>query len=705
MTRILLSTATTPYPVQPWHDTPTDLSRQRLAKGQGIFTNEGHAHLFGVFLLAQNLSVPVAVLDHPTMENWVSEIKKGYDYIGISSLTPNMESVLEMLRQVRIHAPDTKTVVGGFVAEAIKASFSEEDYSKLIDDLVLVDGVRWLRELVGDDIHAPVRQHFLPRATTGVPRWIDKHPRGVLAPLVSALGCSRGCNFCYTTVHFGGKRHQLATAEQLRDEIKLWQNRAPGTKFVLYEEDQDREAIDELGRVLRADPEIDFSMFSLNILVSINTLSTYEDMDELAHNGVGGMFVGLESKFAQDHGYRKAVGEAKEVFDEVHRRGMRSTIGWMVGFDWHTRDVLEEDFQYLVSCQPVSAQLTRVTPYPGTPLYNKLKREDRIGPHRWEDVSFYGGGMIHEHLSEHEIMEFIRTGDERLAHTLGPSALRAIKVHFNGFERYKEYDDVHFQQIAEGHRKVLYNSYVQFAALDRYAPNGMIRKMIKELEQRWRYHFGNPPTAHKVRSKYTEIKATYATLKEKVFPLNRRIHVPPATRYQFLGSEIKDDGSLPYTKEYLNEDPNYLADMAVQNAERAVLDVALKAGEVLDDPETKLHDVVKEVRSGSAALFNDLAGQLRQEKLDTRKFLSSLQGGVSALATKVVEAGENPANGVDEEVRVAKNKLADMLEFYAKVVGGTLGLKKIATHPDLSGMVRNTIEGVKKAVKKTVGAA
>ncbi|NQU07079.1 MAG: hypothetical protein HQ583_00865, partial [Candidatus Abyssubacteria bacterium] len=90
MKNVLLSTPITPYPIQPWHDTPTDIMRQRFFKGQGIFTVEAHMHLVGPFIIAQNISAPCVVLDHPTMENWVEEIKKGYDYVGISSLTPNM---------------------------------------------------------------------------------------------------------------------------------------------------------------------------------------------------------------------------------------------------------------------------------------------------------------------------------------------------------------------------------------------------------------------------------------------------------------------------------------------------------------------------------------------------------------------------------------------------------------------------------------
>jgi len=694
MKRVLLSTPITPYPIQPWHDTPTDIMRQRFFKGQGIFTVEAHMHLVGAFIIAQNISTPAVVLDHPTMENWIEEISKGYDYVGISSLTPNLESVMEMCRMVRKYSPKSEVILGSFVAQSVGAYYPEEEWKKLVDHVVMGDGVRWFREHLGEDTEAPVRQHFLPRCAFGSVPWLDRWPPGDTSALIAAVGCDRGCDFCTTTTHFGGRRHVLVTPEQVKNEIKMWQQREPGTNIIIYEEDQDKEFIDEVGRLLREDPEIDFSQFMITILISINTLSMYDDLDELAHNNVANMFVGLESKFAPDEGYGKRVGDAKEIFHQLYARGLATMIGWMAGFDFHTRETLEEDFQYLLACEPTAAQLTRVTPYPGTPLFNRLKEEGRVKPFKWEDVSFYGGGMIHKNLYEHEIMEFIRTGDERLLHTWGPTILRFLKLHMNGYERYKEYDDKHFRQIAEYHRRRAYEAYAMIPALDRFAPNGRVRKMVKELEQRWKHHFGEPSTFMKVQSRYTEIKATLATLKEIVDPTNRHIRIPPAKRYHFFGKDIKDDGSLPYKKEYLNENPIYIRDMKIQAADQSLLGVAHAAAQVLDDPDSKLHDVADMLRSDASSLLSCLAEHLRRPNLDVQELLTDMKAGVINLIAKAVEAGENPENEIDYMVQNAKNSLATLLEHYAEALQGEIDLKRLLTHPTLTGLAKATLEAV-----------
>jgi haloalkane dehalogenase len=236
--RILLSTPTTPYPLQPWHDTPTDIMRQRFFKGQGIFTFEAHMHLVAPFIIAQNISAPATVLDHPTVDNWMEEIKKGYDIVGISALTPSFEGVMEMCRMVRTHSPKSEIVLGGFLAQSVGAYYPQEEWKKLADHLVLGDGIRWFREKLGDDVSAPVRQHFLPRCAMGTPWWVDKWPPGDTTAMIAALGCNRGCDFCTTTTHFGGQRHTMVSPQQLKDEIKMWQKRVPGTNIIIYEEDQ-----------------------------------------------------------------------------------------------------------------------------------------------------------------------------------------------------------------------------------------------------------------------------------------------------------------------------------------------------------------------------------------------------------------------------------------------------------------------------------
>jgi len=176
--------------------------------------------------------------------------------------------------------------------------------------------------------------------------------------------------------------------------------------------------------------------------------------------------------------------------------------------------------------------------------------------------------------------------------------------------------------------------------------------------------------------------------------VNRHIRIPPAKRYHYFGKDIKDDGSLPYRKEYLNQDPLYIRDMKLQAAEQSLLGVAHAVAQLLDYPDSKLHDVVEELRGDASSLLNSLAGRLREPDLDVAGFFSELNAGILDLLSKAIEAGENPENEIDFSVQNAKQNLATLLEYYASELQGGSGLKKLLTHPPLRDIAKATLEAV-----------
>src|SRR3990172_8804021 len=112
MARILFTTPTQPYPTQFCNDSLTDLTSQRFTKGQDIFTLSGHMHCHAVHILAQNISAPPRVLEFPHWEDFEEEVKKGYDYVGVSYFSNHTATVEEMCRRVKELSPRSKVVLG-----------------------------------------------------------------------------------------------------------------------------------------------------------------------------------------------------------------------------------------------------------------------------------------------------------------------------------------------------------------------------------------------------------------------------------------------------------------------------------------------------------------------------------------------------------------------------------------------------------------
>ena len=214
------------------------------------------------------------------------------------------------------------------------------------------------------------------------------------------------------------------------------------------------------------------------------------------------------------------------------------------------------------------AQVTRVTPYPGTPLYDRLKEEGRIKEFSWDTVSFFGGGHVPKNFTTHELMHLITRTDELLYETWGPSIMRQFKLDLIAYERFKDHPDPRLrEQRARLHKKKAMKLYPMIRACEQFAPNGSVRKLIKDLEARWIHHFGEPSTAQRIQSQFILAKATGEKTRNFFNDRNREIKIEPAKKYIYSGNggNGKDTGELPYRLVYLNSDRGYEWDRKVKS--------------------------------------------------------------------------------------------------------------------------------------------
>ena len=91
-----------------------DLAGDRLTRDQDIFTTTSHFHYVVLHFLAQNLASPCVVLEHPSLEDFEEELRKGYDFVGINFTLVNIVKTMQMCDVVRRVAPQTKIVLGGY---------------------------------------------------------------------------------------------------------------------------------------------------------------------------------------------------------------------------------------------------------------------------------------------------------------------------------------------------------------------------------------------------------------------------------------------------------------------------------------------------------------------------------------------------------------------------------------------------------------
>jgi radical SAM superfamily enzyme YgiQ (UPF0313 family) len=90
----------------------------------------------------------------------------------------------------------------------------------------------------------------------------------------------------------------------------------------------------------------------------------------------------------------------------IQAEGITVNGCFVLGLDRHTPDVFEEVLDFALRVPLYEVQITVLTPFPGTPLYDRLLREGRIlHPGRWDlctlfDVNFEPKNMTVQQLRD-----------------------------------------------------------------------------------------------------------------------------------------------------------------------------------------------------------------------------------------------------------------------------------------------------------------
>ncbi len=583
---ILFTTPTYPYPTLPANDSLTDATGQRFTKGDNLFTLVSHTHCFANHILAQNIEVPSILLEYPRWGDFTAEVDKGYQIIGISGYPVHIDRIKEMCLYIRKKSPQTKILLGSYAGQAFRAAHQPEEQDKYVDHVVHGEGVRFMRNMLGEeDIDRPIKQRLMPKAG-GAPPFVNPYPTGNVGFLVSGLGCPGGCDFCSTTALFDHKRKELLSPEELVEHIALYHEEFPSVRQVfVIEEDHFRypQYLHRMREFMLDHPEVleNLDWLAFGSIDHIDDYAKRYGWDALAEIGLGAIFIGVESKFAGEHGYDKRdESDAREVFNRLHSMGVRSLGAWICGWDFHNHGNMYEDLNYFVSLYPTYQQLTRLSPFPGTLLWDKLKEEGRVRDVPWEDVHFWSGAQVNTTMEPHETLNLTEYGYDLLYNTWGPSMLRRLDVTLNGYAYCMQSNNPimrkHKAKFFKKQSALIWNLLY---AMDRFAPNGPVRRRVRKIDEKYRRIIGEPTPLMQTLGKVVDGLATAYKIKDFFDPMNRNPKEEPFKKYIYSKNGAGNgNGNVPYETQWLTEPKgSQKAFMRLNEAKFALADKVLRA--------------------------------------------------------------------------------------------------------------------------------
>jgi len=362
--RVLLSGVFGPFGVDDEYgrkENIMELFHNQVTRKQDLASFRFHHRSFGLYFLAENIDAEVTVLDFPSRRRFEREVRKGYDAVGISFIAPNFVKAREMARIVRRVSPETSIILGGH-GTAI------EGVEELIDSdhVVRGEGIRGLRRILGQNLHAPIVHPSLPSSQRssiyGVP--VLGTCASLLAP---GVGCVNGCKFCCTS-HFFDREYTpfLSTGKQIFETARRIADERGNDEFFVLDEnflkDRNRamELLEEMDRHKR--------FFNFNIFSSAEAITAF-GLDNLVRLGVNYIWIGVESS-TETGNYPKNKGiDPKPLIKSLQDRGIIVLASGILCMEHHTPENIQDDIDFLVDLKADFVQFMLLTPLPVTSLY------------------------------------------------------------------------------------------------------------------------------------------------------------------------------------------------------------------------------------------------------------------------------------------------------------------------------------------------
>jgi len=227
-------------------------------------------------------------------------------------------------------------------------------------------------------------------------------------PILGAVqwtrGCGNGCEFCAIS-SFCERGVMRRPVDKVVEEIKQMPNRL----FIFHDPH------------LTSSPRYARELFKEMICQKVNkswlangTTNVLGKIDEEFLNlarkaGCLEWFVGFESvsqaALNETKKTHNKVEDFKKLIKRLHNHGMAVQGGIIFGFDEDTPDIFDLTLEKMYEFEIDIVEVNILTPYPGTPLFERLERDGRILTRDWSrynqvDVVFKPKNMTEKELFE-----------------------------------------------------------------------------------------------------------------------------------------------------------------------------------------------------------------------------------------------------------------------------------------------------------------
>ena len=228
----------------------------------------------------------------------------------------------------------------------------------------------------------------------------------------TSRGCPHHCDFCAGSLLLTDRYKQKPIAKVLAEIdaiLRIWKH-----PFLEFADDNSmvnkaywRELLPELAKHdLRWFTETDISVADdpdlLTLMRQAGCAQVLIGLESPNAIGLAGMETNNDWKFKRFPRYQEAI-------NAIQSHGITVNGCFIIGLDSHTPDIFDQVFEFVKSSGLYEVQVTILTPFPGTPLYDRLQTEGRLlEPTNWKKCTLFDVNYRPSHMTVDQLTDGFR---------------------------------------------------------------------------------------------------------------------------------------------------------------------------------------------------------------------------------------------------------------------------------------------------------
>ncbi len=326
------------------------------------------------------------------------------DLVAISVETYTARRAYQIASEYRRRG--VPVVMGGF-----HATLCPQEVQRFCESIVIGEAEQVFAELIDDYRFGVPRaiyrsKNLIENLLVSPQRDIFRGKRYLPIQLVEfSRGCKFVCDFCAIQSAYQAT-HRCRPIDRVIEEVR--RVKKPG-QMIFFIDDNLTSNIDAAKELMRALIPLKIRWVSQ---CDISAAYDEEALSLMKRSGCQGVLVGFESLErsnlkTMNKGFNLMRGGPAEAIKNFQKHALRLYGTFVFGYDHDTEDSFSDIIEFAVSQGLFIAAFNHITPFPGTPLYQRLKDENRLCHEAWwldenyhyGDVPFYPTNMSPESLS------------------------------------------------------------------------------------------------------------------------------------------------------------------------------------------------------------------------------------------------------------------------------------------------------------------